>query len=460
MKRKINKRLMGTATLAILATLLLTVAVCYKLYKEQVLDDLNIYAKTVGYLLCKESESAGTDDGRQESIAQTLDGWGEETSRGLVRMTLIAQDGTVLYDTIAKAETMENHSNRPEVKEALISGEGSAIRKSNTLEQSTYYCAILLEDGSVLRVSRDAGSIYRVMDYAVPYILVVIVLLLLVCAVISYYLAEGIIRPIKQIAENVDEIAEVEAYEEMRPYVDAIRSQHDDVLENARIRQEFTANVSHELKTPLTAISGYSELIENGMVTEQAETRRFAGEIHNSANRLLTLINDVIRLSELDDSNTEEMFETVNLRESAENCVNMLQINAEKHHVTLNFEGEDAVIMANKQMVEEVLYNLCDNAIRYNRENGSVTVMVKNRLNKAVLIVKDTGIGIPTEHQERIFERFYRVDKSRSKSTGGTGLGLAIVKHILIKLNATISLTSEEGKGTEIAVAFPIQKEQ
>ncbi len=454
MKRKINRRLLGTATLAILATLLLTVAVCYKLYKNQVLDDLRIYGKTMGYLLCEEM------DAPQADMEQKFSDLKAEMSGNNIRMTLIKQDGTVLYDTVANAKEMENHSNRPEVKDALENGEGSIIRKSDTLEQSTFYCAILLDNGYLLRVSRDAGSIYSVMDSAVPYIMVVIIILFLICAVMSYYLAEGIIRPIKQIAQNIDKIEEVEAYEEMQPYIDAIRNHHDDVIQNARIRQEFTANVSHELKTPLTAISGYSELIENGMVTEQAETRRFAGEIHSSANRLLTLINDVIRLSELDDSKTEEVFEPINLWESAKNCVSMLQINAEKHHVSLHLEGESTIIMANKQMVEEILYNLCDNAIRYNRENGSVTVMVKDRLSKAVLVVKDTGIGIPTEHQERIFERFYRVDKSRSKSTGGTGLGLAIVKHILIKLDATISLVSEEGKGTEITVTFPAVRER
>ena len=241
----------------------------------------------------------------------------------------------------------------------------------------------------------------------------------------------------------------------MKPFIDAIKRQHDDVLENAKLRQEFTANVSHELKTPLTAISGYSELIENGMVIDEGEIRRFCGEIHKSAGRLLTLINDVIRLSELDDSENSEILEPINLLDSTRACVGMLQINAEKHHVTLTAEGENTVIMATKQMVEEVLYNLCDNAIRYNRENGSVTVIVEDRLDTAILTVKDTGIGIPREHQERIFERFYRVDKSRSKSTGGTGLGLAIVKHILIKLDATISLRSEPGEGTEITVSFP-----
>ncbi len=453
MKRKINRRLMGTATLAILATLLLTVAVCYKLYKNQVLDDLRIYAKTIGHLLCEEGDEP------QEDLKQALADLQTKLYGNNIRMTLLQQDGTVIYDTAAPAERMENHGNRPEIKNALEQGEGCIIRKSDTLEQSTFYCAVLLENGYLLRVARDAGSIYGVMDSAVPYIILVTLVLVLICAVLSSYLAEGIMKPVKQIAKNADSMEEAEVYEEMQPYINAIRSHHKDVLQNAKIRQEFTANVSHELKTPLTAISGYSELIENGMVTKQAETRRFAGEIHSNANRLLTLINDVIRLSELDDNKTEEKMEPINLRECAENCVDMLQMSAKKHRVNLYLEGENAVIMGTKQMVDEILYNLCDNAIRYNRENGTVTVLVQKRLNQAVLVVKDTGIGIPAEHQERIFERFYRVDKSRSKSTGGTGLGLAIVKHILIKLNAVITVVSKEGAGTEITVTFPAEKD-
>ncbi len=222
---------------------------------------------------------------------------------------------------------------------------------------------------------------------------------------------------------------------------------------NAKLRQEFTANVSHELKTPLTAISGYSELIENGMISSESEIRRMAGEIHSNSGRLITLINDVIRLSELDEEQ-EEVLQKIPLSVAAKSCVQMLQINAEKHDVTLTFEGGEASLWGTRQMVDEVLYNLCDNAIRYNKENGSVTVKVRRHNNCAVLIVQDTGIGIPEECQERIFERFYRVDKGRSKSTGGTGLGLAIVKHILVRLQGKLSLVSKPGEGTTITITF------
>lgn len=239
-----------------------------------------------------------------------------------------------------------------------------------------------------------------------------------------------------------------------RLYRQISREKEADLDQNARMRQEFTANVSHEMKTPLTAISGYAELIESGMISSETEVQRMAGEIHSNSGRLITLINDVIRLSELDEEQAETL-EMVSLSSVAENCVSMLQINAEKHHVTITYSGEEAYLWATRQMTEEILYNLCDNAIRYNKENGSVHVTVKRQGMKAVLSVCDTGIGIPEDSKERIFERFYRVDKSRSKSTGGTGLGLAIVKHILMRLDGSLSLNSTAGEGTDITIVFP-----
>ncbi len=447
MKRKIHNRLIGTATLAILATLLLTVAVCYNIFKNQVMEDLRIYTEI---LKC-------ASEVEEEHLTKDMEH--RLTEEG-IRVTLVAEDGQVLLDTEADETVMENHKERPEIKEAFSSGAGNIVRRSNTLEKDTYYYAVKLDNGRVLRVSRQADNIYQIVDSAIPYLLILVGGVFLICLLSSHFLAGGIIKPIRLIAEDIENIDLAEGYEELEPYIEAIKNQHDDVIQNALIRQEFTANVSHELKTPLTAISGYSELIESGMASSEAETKRFAKEIHKNANRLLTLINDVIRLSELDGTNTEELLEPVNLMEIAQTCVNMLQINAQKHGVKLTFEGERVMVMATRQMAEEVLYNLCDNAIRYNREGGSVHVSVKDHLNTAVLTVKDTGIGIPKEHQERIFERFYRVDKSRSKSTGGTGLGLAIVKHILLRLHATISVDSEEGNGTEIAVFFPIKREK
>ena len=229
--------------------------------------------------------------------------------------------------------------------------------------------------------------------------------------------------------------------------------QHEAIVRNADMRQEFSANVSHELKTPLTAISGYSELIENGMAAGE-DAVRFASKIRKSANRLLMLIDDTIRLSELDAQNRKIVFEKTDLYEAAKGSAGMLQFRADERAVELQIEGSSCIVQGDRQMIEEVVYNLCDNAISYNNPGGSVCVSVGYVDGKPTLRVKDTGIGIPPECQDRIFERFYRVDRSRSKSTGGTGLGLAIVKHIVSVHHAELSLVSEPGKGTEITVAF------
>ena len=219
------------------------------------------------------------------------------------------------------------------------------------------------------------------------------------------------------------------------------------------MRQDFTANVSHELKTPLTAISGYAELMENGMVPPE-EIGSFAQKIEKNARRLLSLINDIIRLSELDSSNTQLLVEKFDLFEEAQICGENMQIYAEKNDVTITYEGGHQEITANREMINELINNLCANAIRYNKKNGSVKVRVDSSQGHPYISVADTGIGISKEHQKRVFERFYRVDKSRSKQTGGTGLGLAIVKHIVALHDAQLNLESEVGKGTTITVTF------
>lgn len=437
MKRKINKMLVLIATLAIFLTMLLITVVYYDLFRRQVMEDLSSYAA-----LLKAYSS-------QEEIRSISEEMGEEN----VRVTLVGADGMVEYDSQANQELMENHRQREEIAEALETGEGQAVRKSETLSRNTFYYAVRLQDGGVLRVSKDARSIYSVFVRALPSLVVIFVILVALCMVMAHFLTGKLVAPIEQLAGNLDAHNEIGDYEELTPFINMIREQHQDIMKNARMRQEFTANVSHELKTPLTSISGYAELIETGMASE-TDVVRFAHGIHNSANRLLTLINDIIRLSELDGTEEVVAFERLNLYELASTCVDMLAMNAEKHDVTISIKGSECYIDGNKQMIEELLYNLCDNAIRYNNAGGKVEVEVYYRNGHSCLAVKDTGIGIPKEHQERIFERFYRVDKSRSKSTGGTGLGLAIVKHIIAKHNARLELESELGKGTTIRVFF------
>lgn len=437
MRKKINSRLVLIAVISILSTMLLITVVYYDLFHRQVMEDLKTYVA----FIC------------QFDIVEDLNETGVTVHKEGLRVTLIDADGQVEYDNEADSGQMENHSERPEIEAAFADGEGEAVRKSRTLDKSTFYYAVRLEDGRVLRVAKETESLYSIFVSALPSLVMVTCILVVVSMGLAHLLTGNLIRPIEKLAQNLEGREDLNEYEELIPFIDMIKKQHQDIIKNARIRQEFTANVSHELKTPLTSISGYAELIESGMASE-TDNVRFAKGIHKSANRLLTLINDIIRLSELDSSEENPVFEKLNLYQLAETCVEMLSMNAEKHQVSIGLKGTESYINGNRQMIEELLYNLCDNAIRYNNVNGSVTVEVYPRDRQTILIVRDTGIGIPKEHQERIFERFYRVDKSRSKSTGGTGLGLAIVKHILVKHNASIDLQSETGKGTVITVTF------
>ncbi len=449
MKKKINRQLMFISAMAAAVTLLSMAVVFYHIFQAQVLDDLRLYARGL------------SADGRkfqiektEESLAGTVSGTsgvGEP-----VRVTVIDPSGTVVYDSDADADRMDNHADRPEVREAFAEGEGSSVRQSSTMQHNTYYYTLLLEDGNVLRVAREAHSIWSILYRALPVMLLIVCALLALCLLVSHYLTKSLLAPIERMAADMDCIGEQEIYEELQPFAETIRRQHDAILKNADMRQEFTSNVSHELKSPLAVISGYSELIENGMASGQ-DVIRFAAEIHKSSGRLLTLINDTIRLSELDVIDRSLSFEELDLYEIAKNSVEILQLRAEERSVMLSMEGESCRMRGDRQMIEELIYNLCDNALNYNNIGGSVTVSAQFVNGRPVLRVADTGIGIPREYQDRIFERFYRVDKSRSKSTGGTGLGLAIVKHIVEAHHAEISLVSEPGRGTDITVTFVVQ---
>lgn len=438
MKNKIQREFILVALSSILLTTVLVTAVFSGFFRNEILDELRTCARVI--------QSAGIFDGQEEVYT--------DVGADELRITLIDTDGTVIYDNDVAVGDLDNHGNRPEVELASEQGEGLAVRRSNTLDRDAFYYAVQQEDGTVLRVAKEASSVWDIFRSALPISLALALLILILCILLSARATKSLMAPITQLAEHLDEEETMPVYKEMIPFVNTIRKQHDDIMRNAKMRQDFTANVSHELKTPLTSISGYAELIEHNMVS-QTDIPRFAGEIHRSATRLLTTINDIIKLSELDVMETTTLvLDRLPLYQMAENCVDMLQVNAEKHQVTLKLEGEPAYIMGNREMVDEVLYNLCDNAIRYNNINGSVVVRVKPEGEKVRLCVEDTGIGIPEKHQSRVFERFYRVDKSRSKATGGTGLGLAIVKHIVAQHEAEMKLESEPGKGTRITIFF------
>lgn len=428
---------MFISAVGILLTFCLSTVIFYELFKSEVVDELKTYADVI-----KETQS----------YDQILQGEYDPDVDDL-RITMIKKDGKVFYDSFADVKKMENHANRQEVRQALKHGNGKAIRTSDTMDKSTFYYAVRLDDGNILRVAKESRSIWSVFIKVTPAILILILVIFAISKMLSDVLTKSLLLPIEEMSENLDHLDDITTYKELMPFINTIQEQHKNILMNAKMRQEFTANVSHELKTPLTAISGYSELIQNGMTNEE-ETIRFAGEIHKSAKRLLTLINDTIRLSQLDTSEQKVIYEAIDLYKIAEDCVNMLKFSAENHGITISIPGTNAYLEGNKEMLEEVVYNLCDNAIRYNNEGGKVDVTVKPVKGKIYLCVEDNGIGISKEHQERIFERFYRVDKSRSKSTGGTGLGLAIVKHIIQQHGAHMELTSEKGKGTKIEIEF------
>ncbi len=449
MKRKINLYLIGISVAVVLAATICMTAVFYALFQRQVTADLRINAEVLKDTGLFDQSLIDEDEGAFFEALQ-----GNLAKEEDLRVTWIEEDGTVLYDNDTDAASLPNHADRPEVAEALEEGEGETVRRSDTMGKNTVYYALLLEDGSVLRLSTDVSNVLSIFASIIPVLVLIVLVIILISAVVARVLTGQLLAPINNIAQDMENLNGTPVYEELVPFVDTIRTQHEDILSAAQARQDFTANVSHELKTPLTAISGYAELIENGMA-DPAQTAEFAGQIRQNSDRLLSLIDDTIRLSELDSSSPDLMtFEEMDLFETASESVELLSVTAEKKGVNLSLKGSAAPMRGNKAMITELINNLIQNAIYYNKENGSVTVTVKTEQERPVLTVADTGIGIPKEMQDRVFERFFRVDKSRSRETGGTGLGLAIVKHIAELHNAEISLESTLGEGTVVTVIF------
>ena len=437
MKKKIFKYFACMITVAILATTLLLSWVNYEMFKGRVMDDLEAYGRMFAVEMNGEAETQSALHSLEEDI----------------RVTLVHADGTVYYDNFADPNAMDNHADRPEIRQALENGSGSDIRNSSTVDQSAFYYAVRLKNGDVMRLAQEASNIWSVYFRSMPLIMLLAAGMACVSLYLAHLLTARLVQPIERMTAHLNNVSGVARYPELEPFMDMIEQQHEEILRSANMRVEFTANVSHELKTPLTSISGYAELIESGMAQgEQAKT--FAAEIHKSANRLLTLINDIIRLSQMDAPMPDLKFEPVDLAQIAANTFEQLEMSARKADVTLQLDAKPAMVEADRQMMDELLYNLCDNAIRDTVHGGSVKLEVRPVRDKVIVCVQDTGIGISPENQEHVFERFYRVDKSRSKATGGTGLGLAIVKHIAVKHNAQIELESELGRGTKISVIF------
>ena len=485
------------------------------------------------------------------------------------RITLIDTDGTVLYDNQADPATMENHSDREEFQEASTAGAGEATRISDTIAEQTFYYAVKLQNGQVLRVAATTDSVFAAVLAVLPWILGVEVLVAVCTVLFSNFLTKKIVAPINRL--DLDHPADNEIYDELSPLLGKISRQNEviaqqikslrekqeeftsitenmsegflvldnntDILsyntsalrllgaeavpaeshvsalalnrsagfrsavdgalagkrseqlvrqggrccqvmanpvlrdgevegavvvilditereERENLRREFTANVSHELKTPLTSISGFAEIIKNGIVKPE-DIPRFAGNIYEESQRLVTLVDDILNLSRLDEADVQLEREDFDLSSLARDVAGRLKTSAKKNGVVITVIGDKAEINGVKSIVDEMVFNLVDNAVKYNKQNGRVTVTVDSSSDGTALTVTDTGIGIPQADVDRVFERFYRVDKSHSKEIGGTGLGLSIVKHGAAFHNAKVSLQSTEGEGTTVRLVFP-----
>ena len=552
MTKKIFKSILIVAGTVLLASIVIIMGCLYEYFsniqKDKLADELDIAASAV--------ELYGTD------YLKNID-----SER--YRITWIQADGKVIYDTQAGADSMENHADRQEVKQALAEGEGSSSRYSDTLMEKTSYYARLLDDGSVLRVSTTYATAGLLVLGMLQPILVVLIAALVLSGILARRISKRIVEPMNSI--DLDRPLENDTYEELSPLLNRINQQHKEIemqmrylkqrtdeftqitesmkeglilldnkgnvlsineaaqniletdsdcigqsflsiersrnINNAiqsafeeghseiyaqygsreyqvdisriesggetvgavllafditeqqnaqRNRREFTANVSHELKTPLQGIIGSAELIENGMVKPE-DMPRFIGHIRKEASRLVTLIEDIIRLSQLDEGR-QMPSEQVDLFELADEVKSVLEGACEAKHINMKLMGEHVSIDGVKRLLYEIIYNLCDNAVKYNNEGGIADIDISSDEKNAYITVRDSGIGIPQDQQERVFERFYRVDKSHSKESGGTGLGLSIVKHAVSYHNGTVSMKSEPGNGTEIRVSIPLSK--
>ena len=383
-----------------------------------------------------------------------LGGTGYLESLGSINhITWIAPDGSVLYDSEFQ-DLGSSQADYAEVRSAFDTGEGRGIRSSPPSGENCMYYAFRCEDGTVLRLSRPLSAVRSAL-LAVSPILWVLLLVLVISAVMAFRLADRILKPLSTLNLDAPDLAM--AYPELAPLVTRIREQQEAIQEeiNRRegLRKEFSANVSHELKTPLTSISGFAELMRDGLVPED-KVREFSGDICRESRRMITLVDDIMRLSRLDEEKGFPDPQPIDLYDMAEDILSRLEHPASLRNITLRLTGEHAEITGVSPVIDEMIYNLVDNAIKYNHDHGSVTVRIRRDSEKISLSVSDTGIGIPVEEQDRVFERFYRVDKSHSKQIGGTGLGLSIVKHGAQLHDAEIDLKSEPGCGTTVTILF------
>lgn len=442
MKQRILNHVGIMVVLSVILTFIAASAVMYGKYNHYMKQDVRNEAEYIRYAV----ENTG-----KEYLNKTT---GDLTTS---RITLAKPDGTILYDSEKDASDLENHKDRPEIIEAKKEGTGEVVRFSQTLSKQTFYYAVKLNDGNILRVAKTTDSVLSTMLSSFT----LLGLLLIAILALAFFVVEKqtrrLIAPINEL--DLEHPLEHVAYEELRPLLNRVDEQNvqiakqvEELKQAEMVRRDFSANVSHELKTPLMSISGYAEIMRDGLVQPQ-DVPEFAGRIYDEASRLTSLVQDIIEISKLDESKNMP-FEDVDLYEMTQDICQTLMLPAKKKRVTVLMEGKSVSIQGVRHVLYEMLYNLVDNAIKYNKEGGYVKVLLAREKDGVRWSVEDNGIGIAKEEQERIFERFYRVDKSHSRKTGGTGLGLSIVKHGAALHHAKIVLNSEPGKGTKIVLRF------
>ncbi len=449
-----GKIFLNSLALALSVILLLSIVITslyFVLYERRAEEDLAQRATSIASIV----NTMPSDEVEELFINQYSD---------TARCTLIAEDGTVLFDSSVDAANMENHADRPELLEAKDEGDATLARYSDTLEKDTVYAAVQLEDGSFLRLSETHDSLYAFwVSLVFP-----MLLLMGVAALIVFFISRSLTRRILEPLDALDfsNPLENEIYEEMGPLLIRIdeqqhqlRQQNRELAEAESMRRDFSSNVSHEMKTPLQVISGYAELMKNDLV-QPDDRQKFASLIYEEAQAMRSLINDVLTLSKLDESAfSHEGASMIDLYAVAQRVERRLSSFAAEHDVRVCVDGVSASIVGSATLAEEMIYNLIENGIRYSNEGGLVCVTVGvddvEDGDQTVVIIKDSGTGIPEDMQEKIFERFFRVDKSRSKETGGTGLGLAIVKHAVLHQGGSIEVESALGAGTTFTLRFP-----
>jgi len=449
MRTKIFKGIFCVALAVWLACMVIIMGALYTQYSNQ----YKLSLKNEAYLVANAVQLSGMKYFKGLTLEENY------------RITWINPKGKVLYDSEADVKTMGNHKNREEVKEALKNGYGEVTRFSNTLAERTTYSAVKLSDGGVLRVSQTQFTVVTLILSMLQPIMFMLLFAIVVSLILAVSISRKIVEPINSI--DVDNPEKTPTYEEIDPLIrkiqeqnkqlnnriDALQSDVDEKTREAEFRKEFTANVSHELKTPLTSISGFAEIMKNGLVKDK-DIPNFSGKIYDEAQRLIVLVDDIIKLSQLDENQVMAKKERIDLYDLSEDVIMSLEKVAETNDVSLHISGEHVYVEGVYQILEEIVYNLCDNGIKYNKTGGSVSVTIGTELGKPFVRVQDTGIGIPQSDIDRVFERFYRVNKSHSKEIGGTGLGLSIVKHGASYHNANVRIESQLGKGTTIMVIF------